>query len=170
MLRRRQHPRWGCRSADRLIKGGGGGRRLRCGTARVSPCTPKPGFSAHIALAAGAVRTYLWKPLQAGAFKDGAKDQAAAMATGAQASRLAAAEFAAAKPLVAGCTSGQRLVNALSTGGSLCAAAGKQLAAATVNTETLAGANSIVTTILDEAKTLGIAATPTVPSPAQLKG
>jgi hypothetical protein len=111
----------------------------------------------------------VWKPFSAGAFKDGAKGRATAMATAAQASRLASAELTAAGPLVADCATGRRLMNALATGGSLSAAASTQFAAATINAETLAGTQSIVTTVLDEATTLGIAVTPIDPSAAQLK-
>jgi hypothetical protein len=135
----------------------------------VPACAAKAGFADHVGLAAGAVRSYVWKPFSDGAFKDGAKDRAKAMATAAQATKLAAAEMTAAAPLVADCATGKRLVNALGTGGSLSAAASKQLAAAKINTETLAGANSIVTTVLDEAKALGIAVTPIDPSADQLK-
>jgi hypothetical protein len=133
-------------------------------------CVAKAGFAEHVGLAAGAVRSYVWKPYSDGAFKTGAAGRVKAMATAARASKLASTELLAAKPLVADCPAGLRLANALATGGSLSAAAGKQLASGQPNVETLAGSNSIVTTVLDEAKTLGIAVTPIDPTAAQLRG
>ena len=111
---------------------------------------------AHAGLASGAVSTYVWQPFEKGAFKEGAKDRAKAMAAAQKASVLAAHELTAGKPLVTGCVQGTRLLNALTTGASLTTAAGKQFAAGKPNTETLAGANSILTTIVAEAKLVGI--------------
>jgi hypothetical protein len=111
---------------------------------------------AHAGLASGAITTYVWQPFEKGAFKDGAKDRAKALSAAQRASVLAANELAAGKTLVVGCPEGTRLQNALTTGASLTTAAGKQFAAGKPNTETLAGANSIITTIVAEAKLVGI--------------
>jgi hypothetical protein len=60
------------------------------------------------------------------------------------------------------------LTNALATGRSLASSASKQLASKKVNQLTLAGANSIATTLLQEAKVVGIDVTPVEPTAGQL--
>jgi len=135
--------------------------------APAGPCQ-KAQFAAHSGLAAGAIQTYVWKPAASGAFKPGAHHRAAAIDTARRASALAAHELAAASPLVAGCPGGTRLVNALATGTSLASSASKQLTAKSVNRLTLAGANSITTTVLQEAKTVGIDVKPVKPTAGQL--
>ena len=129
----------------------------------------KAGFGQHAALAVGSVQTYVWKPFMAGTFGEGAKGRAAAMRSGAGASALAARELAAAKPLVAGCPASIPLVNALTTGESLAHAASTQLKAGTLNRETVAGVNSIGSTVVAQAAgNLGLTITPVVPTAAQL--
>jgi hypothetical protein len=129
----------------------------------------KQGFTAHAALAVGSVQTYLWKPYVAGAFADGAKHRKTALTRGAGATALAAKELAAARPLISGCPSSIPLANALVAGASLAHAASVQLAAGTLNTETVAGVNSIGSTVLAQAAgNLGVRVTPAIPTPAQL--
>ncbi len=129
----------------------------------------KAGFGQHAALAVGSVQTYVWKPFMAGAFGEGAKGRVAAMRSGAGASALAARELAAAKPLVAGCPASIPLVNALTTGASLAHAASAQLTAGRLNRETVAGVNSIGSTVVAQAAgNLGLTITPVVPTAAQL--
>jgi hypothetical protein len=135
--------------------------------APAGPCQ-KAQFAAHSGLAAGAIHNLVWQPAHAGAFKPGARGRAAAMARAQRASALAARELAAAAPLVTGCPGGARLINAVATGRSLASSASKQLASKSVNQLTLAGANSITTTVLQEAKTLGIDVTPIKPTTGQL--
>jgi hypothetical protein len=149
---------------------GGGAAAIAGATTATGPTGPcdKAGFAAHTGLAAGAIQTYVWRPAQAGAFKPGAKGRAAALANARKASALAAHELAAASPLVTGCPSGTRLVNALATGTSLVTSASKQLATSSVNQLTLAGANSITTTLLQEAKVVGIDVAPLKPTARQL--
>ncbi len=133
-----------------------------------APCD-KQAFSTHVALAVGSVQAYVWKPYVAGAFATGAKARPAALATGAGASALAARELAAAKPLVAGCSASIPLVNALTTGASLAHAASVQLAAGRLNKETVAGVNSISSTVLSQAAgNLGVRITPAVPTRAEV--
>jgi hypothetical protein len=136
-------------------------------TAPSGPCD-KAGFAAHSGLAAGAIRIYVWKPVTAGAMNKGAKGRTAAIVAARRATALAAHELAAASPLVTGCPSGTRLINALATGRSLVSSASRQLAASSVNQLTLAGANSITTTVIQEAKVVGIDVNPLKPTPAQL--
>ena len=78
-------------------------------------------------------------------------------------------ELAAAKPLVAGCPASIPLVNALTTGASLTHAASAQLTAGRLNRETVAGVNSIGSTVVAQAAgNLGLTITPVVPTAAQL--
>ena len=131
------------------------------------PCN-KTTFATHVGLAQGAVNRYLWKPLQGGAFADNAANRVKTLRNGADAGRLAARELAAASPLITGCPLSIPLVNALTTGTSLAKAAGTQLAAGTPNLETLAGVNSILSTVVAQASKIGIKVTETAPTPAQL--
>jgi hypothetical protein len=150
--------------------GTGGAAGTVASAAAAAPAGPcdKAQFAAHSGVAAGAIQNYVWKPARSGAFATGAKGRAAAIAAARRATALAAHELEAASPLVAGCPSGTRLINALATGRSLVSAASKQLATSAVNQLTLAGANSITTTLLQEAKVVGIVVVPVKPTPAQL--
>jgi hypothetical protein len=147
--------------------GAGAVARAAQSSAPSGPCD-KAQFAAHSGLAAGAIQIYVWQPARSGALATGAKGRAAAIATARRASALAAHELDAASPLVTGCASGTRLNNALATGRSLVASASEQLKASSVNRLTLAGANSITTTVLQEAKVVGIDVKPMKPTPAQL--
>jgi hypothetical protein len=151
---------------------GAAAEALASGPVAAEPSGPcdKAGFAAHAGLASGAVRLYVWRPFTAGELSAGAKRRGAAIATAAGASKLTAAELAAAQPLVVGCPDGTRLLNALGTGRSLSTAAANQLAASKINTETLAGMNSIMTTVLGEATSLGIPVTEVEPTAKQLTG
>jgi hypothetical protein len=149
---------------------GGGASAVAGATTATGPTGPcdKAGFAAHAGLAAGAIQTYVWRPVRSGALKPGAKGRTAALTAARQASALAAHELTAASPLVTGCPSGTRLMNALTTGTSLVSSASKQLAGSSVNQLTLAGANSITTTLLQEAKVVGIDVAPLKPTARQL--
>lgn len=128
----------------------------------------KAGFQQHAGTAAGSVGTYVWSPLQAGAFKDGAKNRAKALRTAASASGLVAKELGAASPLIAGCPGSVILVNAMTTGSSLAKAAQAQFSKGNVNAETVAGMNSIVGTITMQAAKLGATVKPAAPAAGQL--
>ena len=128
----------------------------------------KAQFAAHSGLAAGAIHNLSGSRPASGAFKPGARGRAAAIDRAQRASALAARELEAAAPLVAGCPGGTRLINALATGRSLASSASKQLASKSVNQLTLAGANSITTTVLQEAKTVGIDVNLIKPTAGQL--
>lgn len=131
------------------------------------PCD-KAAFAGHAGLAQGAVHALVWKPFRAGAFKASAKDRATAMASGGRAGALASRELASAIAVVKGCPSAVTLLNALQTGVSLSASAGRQLSGGTLNPGTLGGVNSIVGTVSAQAHLLGITVTDQVPDRAQL--
>jgi hypothetical protein len=114
------------------------------------------------------VQAYLWGPLRAGAFADGAADRQAMVKRAGQASALVVKELSTASPLIAGCPGSIILVNALATGVSLARAATKQLVAGTPNPQTLAGVNSIAGTVTVQAAKLGIKVTATPATVAQL--
>jgi hypothetical protein len=151
--------------------GTGSGAETAAGAAQsagpAGPCD-KAQFAAHSGLAAGAIQAYVWQPVKSGAFKPGAHGRATAIDTARRASALAAHELETASPLVTGCAGGTRLNNALATGRSLASSASKQLASKSVNRLTLAGANSIATTVLQEAKAVGIDVKPVRPTAGQL--
>lgn len=157
----------GCTSSSTPAQPAGGGAEVTQPAVAGGPCD-KQGFTTHAALAVGSVQTYLWKPYVAGAFADGAKHRKAALTKGAGASALAAKELAAARPLISGCPSSIPLTNALVAGASLAHAASVQLAAGTLNRETVAGVNSIGSTVLAQAGNLGVRVTPAIPTAAQL--
>ena len=156
----------GC-SSGTSASGPGAGRPA--GAAPSGPCD-RATFAMHAGLAGGAVHQLVWKPFQAGSFTSKAKGHEQAMTTGGRAGALASRELATALGVVKGCPSATTLVNALQTGVSLSASAGRQLSHGALNPATLGGANAIVTTVGSEAKALGITVTEQVPTTAQLNG
>jgi hypothetical protein len=150
--------------------GSGAETAARAGQSAAAPAGPcdKAQFAAHSGLAAGAIQAYVWQPVKSGALKPGARGRATAIDTARRASAFAAHELETASPLVSGCAGGIRLNNALATGRSLASSASKQLASKSVNQLTLAGANSIATTVLQEARAVGIDVKPVKPTARQL--
>ncbi len=125
-------------------------------------------FADHAGAAAGALRGYVWKPFMQGAFRPAAPSRAAQLRTAGRAGSFASAQLTQAQAQVRGCAQSTRLVNALSAGIALSRSVSRQLSHDAVNTEALGGANSIVTTVLAEARQIGLDAPVHTPSPAQL--
>jgi hypothetical protein len=116
----------------------------------------KTGFAVHVGLGAAAVDRFVWQPYQQGAFAAGAQGRSAAVVEAALAGSFALREFTVALTDLEGCPGTDALASAVRAGLAKAGTLAGGLQSGSVDPAALAGVNEQLTSILNQAKAVGI--------------